>query len=376
MSDHERLSRRSFLKTAGVLAGAASLPGAALAEKEVPPADEPVEAAVSVPRRKLGRTGLEISAVSFGTGGGQAPNVLRYGIGKGINFIHTSTGYAGGRAITNVAEAIKNVSKDLVLGLKITWGPENDKAMDEALQTLGVDSVDIAFFTIHNAGDVASDKYRTGAERWKKAGKFKYIGLTTHGQMKECMETALDQGFYDVLMPSFNLGMREDCTPVLERAQKQNVPVLLMKTKHGLDDDGYGKAVPTYLGLPAVGTIIKTLSSFDAIDRMIGDATTKLSARDAADVDRIGRLAMAGHCTMCGVCTTVCPQGIPVADLVRCSDYYLAHSEYYQVAAETYAEVNCGRRAADCADCGLCEQTCRQDVPVRHHLRRADAMLA
>ncbi len=153
---------------------------------------------------KLGKTTLDLSAISIGTGSGPSAQVIKYAIKSGVNFIHTSVNYAGKKAIKEVAEAIKGQRDKVILGLKITWDPEDDKAMDNALKTLGVDSVDIAFFNIHKADDVNKDKYRKAAERWIKAGKFKYIGLTTHKEMKGCMENALKQGFYNALMPSYN----------------------------------------------------------------------------------------------------------------------------------------------------------------------------
>jgi len=375
MKSQDTLSRRKFLHSAGLVAAVAAVPGIAVSSVTNKLVAKPKpKKAPPLPRRKLGRTGMEISDLSVGTTGNQTPAVMRYAMDKGVNFIHTSVNYVGGKAILGVAEAIKGRRDGLFLGLKITWSPGDDKAMDDALKKLGVKYVDIAFFNIHKAKEVEKDKYGKAAERWKKAGKFRFIGLTTHSEMKGCMEAALKQGFYDALMPAYNMEIAKECAPVLAKAEKQGVGVILMKTRHALDEKAYLKAVPKFLDTPGVTTICKTMPTFADVDKMIAAAQTTLSARELGRLERVARIAMIGRCAMCGACTNACPQGLPVADFVRCSDYYLADSEYYGTAEETYAAF--AQRPTACTDCGVCEQVCAHNVPIRHHLQRLERVLA
>ena len=376
MGNKSDISRRNFLKAAGIAFGAATVGQSRVQGKELQAAEPPGDKGGILLKRKLGRTGLEVTTVSVGTGSGQEPNVLRYGISKGINFIHTSSTYAGGRAIRHVAEAIKGQRDKVFLGLKITWDALDDNAMNKALETLGVDQVDVAFFNIHSVRGMQDEKLKQGAERWKKSGKCRYIGLTTHKQIQGCVKAALDQGFYDVIMPSYNLGMEADMRPLLERAEKANVGVVLMKTQHGLDADAYGNAVAKYLATPGVTTICKTLNTFAAVDGMISDSGKRLDAKLDRTIRDAGRIGLAGRCSMCGVCDDVCPEGIDVADRVRCSDYYLAHSGYYGTAQEVFAGLKPWQGASVCTDCDLCEAACESGVPIRHHLNRVEKLLA
>ena len=370
MSNKYQVSRRDFFKGAGVIAGAAALAGAGASAAEV------VIKSSGVPLRKLGKTGLMVPEVSLGTGPGQDVNVMKYAISQGMNFIHTSANYKKGQAIKNVAEAIKGQRDKVILGLKITWEPDDDDAMDAALAKLGVDSVDIAFFNIHQADQVTDLKYRSGAERWKKKGKFSYIGLTSHKETAACMKAGLEQGFYDVLMPSYNLTQEEEFKPVFEKAQKENVGIVLMKTKKGIAGDTYYDAIPQYLATAGVTTINKGVTSFPEIKAII-EATQRPA--DEASMRRVreaARIAMAGHCTMCGVCEKQCPKGLPVADVVRCSDYYMENPEYVETAFETYGELASRPLASVCGDCRLCEEACVNGVPIAHHIRRAENALA
>ena len=376
------LSRRDFLTRAGALAAVASVPtiAAAAVTNKTEPVKAPEEAApekaaaAGVPKRQLGKTDLMLPVLSCGTGVGQAPNILNYAISKGVNFLHTSTGYARGRSIKNVGEAIKDKRDQVIVGLKITWEPDDLTRMDAALADLGIETADIAFFNIHNAEQVKQPKYEKAAEMLKKEGKCRYIGLTTHGDMKNCMDVALEQGFYDALMPSYNLSMADECAETFAKAAEKKVGVVLMKTQKGLDDEAYFAAMSTYLDTPGITTLLRTLSSFQQINNMIG-ALEPSSEEERASVMRLARRLAEGQCAMCGACTQACPKGLPVADLVRCSDYYMARSEHFVSAQDTYAEL-AGSMKSACDDCGACERVCARHVPVRHHVHRATRVLA
>ncbi len=287
-----------------------------------------------------------------------------------------TAGYAGGKAINNLGEAIRGHREDYIIGLKITWGPDDDRAMDAALNSLGIEQADICFFNIHKAADVRQDRYRKGAERWKAAGKFRYIGLTSHSDTLACMQAGLKEGFYDVLMPAYSLGMEDAFEDVFQQAQDRGTGVVLMKTGRGLGHDAYADAIPTYLNMPGVTTINKGMNSFDAVTRMLESARRRTSDEASTRLRSAARVAMSGHCIMCGACTNACPHSMPVADVVRCSDYYMEQPEYLAFAGEVYTSLP--RRPADslCGSCSSCETACPNGVPIRHHIRRADAMLA
>jgi predicted aldo/keto reductase-like oxidoreductase len=369
MKDSSKCSRSDFFKSAGLVAGAAVVAGGTVQAAEEKPKQE------GVPLRLLGKTDLKLPVVSLGTGSGQDPNVIKFAIAQGMTFIHTSTEYKGGVAIRNTAEAIKGQRDKVVLGLKITWAPDDDESMDDALRILGVDSVDIAFFNLHNAKDVRDPKYKAGAERWKKMGKFRYIGLTSHGDVANCMKEALDQGFYNALMPAYSISDEATFLPLFERAKKEGVGVVLMKTGRGVHG-AYEDAVPHYLATTGITTINKGVDNFQNIKKLVDASKSEPDKQAGIRVRNSARVAMSGHCLMCGACTDSCPKGLQVSDVVRCSDYYLESTEYVEMAFETYRGLSRTPSLAACGDCRVCEQACGNNVPVLHHIRRAETALA
>ena len=247
--------------------------------------------------------------------------------------------------------------------------------MDDALAALGVGSVEIAFFNIHKAAEVSDPKYRAGAERWKTAGKFRYIGLTSHNETAECLKAGLDQGFYDALMPSYSINDEEAFLPIFERAAKEGVGIILMKTGRGVQG-AYEESVPHYLATAGVTTINKGASSFAEIRQLVEASKMEADPQAGLRIRKSARLAMSGHCGMCGACSASCPRGLQVSDVVRCSDYYLENAQYVDMAYETYRGLARAPVSALCDDCGTCERVCPNGVPVAHHIRRAERALA
>lgn len=376
------LDRRTFLKTAGIAAAAVAVPTVLHAKvtnatKKVPAPPKAPEKPTpkELPRVKLGGTDLMLTVMSLGTGPGQDVNVMKFALKKGINFFHTSTSYAGGRAIRNVADTIKGMANPPHIGLKITWRPDDMDAFDKALETLGVDQVPIAFFNVHNAKKLEDPVYKKAAEQLKNAGKCRYIGLTSHSDTKNCMEIALKHGFYDALMPSYNISMAEEFAPVFEQAAKQKVGVVLMKTEKSLGGESYRKAIGMYQDTPAVTTINRGMTSLAQINTNVNAILNPSSKQEREEVARIARIAAIGSCEMCGACTAACPQNIAVADFVRCSDYYMQDAQI-EVAKETCAAIPRNQRPDTCTQCGACEKACPRNVPVRHHLARAKTLYA
>lgn len=117
--------------------------------------------------RKLGNSGLKVSALSFGSwvtfndqiGDDTAYNCMVEAYNAGVNFFDNAEGYSSGQAEIMMGKVIKKTGwkrSDLVLSTKIFWGGSgvNDKGLsrkhiiegtDASLKRLDVDYVDLIF---------------------------------------------------------------------------------------------------------------------------------------------------------------------------------------------------------------------------------------
>jgi len=227
--ERQKITRREFIKASSAVGvGLAFSNYAVLAEQaqeEKPKLSGPLRL------RTLGRTGLEVTELSFG--GIQIRDValLHMAIDKGINLIHTAPGYSGGRGIEIYGEVMKTKRQKVFLGLKET--PIGDK-VENALGKLNTDYVDILVPGIHDVEGISDPELPGAYEKLKKEGKIRFSGFACHDNMADVMAKAIELGFFDVMLISYNLDNRELLDPILAEAkEKHNVGFMAMKVvKH------------------------------------------------------------------------------------------------------------------------------------------------
>jgi len=370
-------TRREFLGQSAKLV-ASGVIGTTMLDKvaEAGPSEvsqtQPTSKPGPIETRKLGRTGLKVTVMILGTGRTNE-NTVRYGLAKGINFVHTALTYSRGRSIREVGKGIKGPKKNKVyLGLKITWDWNSDEPLNKALKILGREHVDVVFANKHrDPREVAAPAIKERFEKWKKQGKVRFLGLTTHGNMKKIMEAALKTGWYDCLMPSYQLNLRKDYLGIFKECEKKNIGVIAMKTKIS---EGNTTAVPVYLRDKAVTAICKTMNSLRAVDAYVQSTKRKVSEAEARKIMEIADVSALGRCEMCGACTAACPNGLAVNDIVRSVDYYVDTAHDYEMGRENYVEIASTMNSDHCLDCGTCETACPNGVPIRHFIKRAKGL--
>ncbi len=371
-----KCTRREFLGKSTKLAASGLLGTAILGcESGTVPTESQEEIDYSalppVTMRTLGRTGLDVSSISLGTVGTNE-NTIRYGIKNGINFIHTSPEYSGGRSMREVAKAIKGQRDKVFLGLKVIWNWDRDDELHKSLKVLGTDYVDIAFFNIHNDPKlVASRKVKSTFAKWKKQGYARFLGLTTHGGMKECMEAALETNWYDCLMPTYQIHQRKHYRDLLKKCEENNIGIIAMKTKI---NPSKSDLVPVFLRDRPITTLCRTMTSLREVAVYIHATTKQISSEESLTIMRRESLASVGRCVMCGACTLNCPDGLAVSDVVRCVDYYVDTMGDYHIGKENYLAIGSQTAFNNCDRCGVCEDLCPNNVPIRNYVKRSKEM--
>lgn len=250
-NDAPPLSRRHVLAGAaafGMALGGVRAEARAGAEGETKSSPGDGDGLGTIPRRRLGKTGAEVSILGLGTATmGENPStveecasVFSEAIDRGINYIDTARIY--GNAEEALGKILRTARDKVFLVTKCMTDTAEDaqKSFEESLRLLGVEAVDVLH--LHSTGDrnleVALGE--GGAwqylQRMKKEGKTRFIGITGHNRPANFLRV-LDTGAVDVMMVAMNFvdrhiyGFEEK---VLPKARELGVGVMAMKTFGGL----------------------------------------------------------------------------------------------------------------------------------------------
>jgi aryl-alcohol dehydrogenase-like predicted oxidoreductase len=181
--------------------------------------------------KKVGRTGLKVSAFGIGTMyfGNQiiepdAINVIDTAFEKGINFIDTANAYSGGRSEEIVGKAIKNKRHAVVLATKVAHkqgsGP-NDvglshehiiTAFENSLRRLNTDYVDMYYAHIPDYTTPIEETLRA-FDILVKQGKVRYIACSNYRawQLMKALWVSdhFDLPRFDCIQSPYNLLTRD-----------------------------------------------------------------------------------------------------------------------------------------------------------------------
>ncbi len=238
MRSHDKISRREFLERGSLAVGAVAAVPALLAAGSA-------EAAVSIPRRTLGRTGVSVSILAMGCGSRflaypaeQATSVLERAVGLGINYLDTAADYGKGESETRVGRFLATRRRDVFLATKVPPSARTrDAAMrevDASLKRLQTDHVDLLH--LHGLGDEADLAKIEAADgalkalyelRAQKVARF--VGMTSHAN-GAVMATAIERHDLDCVQMAMNparaLRFEELALPA---ANRKTLGVILMK---------------------------------------------------------------------------------------------------------------------------------------------------
>ena len=148
-NDPSQVQRREFLQ-AGALASAAAV---TLGSPSL--GDEPKASKTTLPTRKLGKTGVDVTILNQGTwrAPGALDRILRFSYANGVRYFDTAKSYGSEPGIAKWMQAMPEVRKNIFLVTKDS--PRDPSQMmgmlDQRLASLKTDYVDLFF--IHALGD-------------------------------------------------------------------------------------------------------------------------------------------------------------------------------------------------------------------------------
>jgi predicted aldo/keto reductase-like oxidoreductase len=167
-------------------------------------------------KRKLGRTGLQLSIIGFGgfhlieVPKEEASFLLNTYLDNGGNYIETAAQYGEGISEKKVGYALASRRDELVLATKTTARTRDGAlaSLEQSLKHLRTDHVDIFFMhepqTVEESEQIlAPGGAMEAVHTARDAGKVLFVGISGHGRPAGILH-AIQNLSYDVLMTGFN----------------------------------------------------------------------------------------------------------------------------------------------------------------------------
>lgn len=316
--------------------------------------------------RPVGDTGIYLSVISMG-GLLIDESVHHYAIDHGVNFVHMSKSYKGGSSIRTLSKVMKTRRKDVYIAMK-----DNFNDIDEILRLLHTDHIDFLMFNRHNRKDVNDPRILERFEKYKKQGKVRFMGLTSHKDVKACVRTGIESGNYQLIMPVLNQPGFEAMTEELRLAHARGVGVMGMKTMKGMKDTALQMAyLKKLLQNPAVTTVTKGINSFEVFDRYLQTMKEGLSQSEDMSLYRYAQQNRSNNCMMCGECENTCPHDLEISTMLRSKDYYYEQVGDKELAVNTLRNISRERLDTQfCRDCRECESVCPNGIHIVERLEQ------
>jgi predicted aldo/keto reductase-like oxidoreductase len=403
MDRQDGLTRRAFIKSVGL--GGLAVTGTD-AIQTMASTQQSEEKAQSVPKRKLGKTGVEVSILSLGGMFDTINNqlLLRQAYNWGVTYWDTAEGYGNGlseegfgRFFTRNPEARKDIF--LVTKTRPATPDKMTSALDTSLKKLHTDHVDLFFcHGVSSLSEIVAP-IREWAAQMKKDGKMKFFGFSTHTNMEDCLLAAAKMNWIDTVMFTYNFRLMH--TPRMKEAVAAcvdtGIGLVAMKTQGGgpvkteseaelqlvarLIERGFTDKQARLKAVwenPNIASICSQMPSLTILSANVA-ASRDLTAMSQNDLELLERLAMetcTGYCAGCGrICYEAMGRAIPVSDVMRCLMYYREYGDR-DLAREVFADLpEQARERLTGLDYSKAERSCPQGLAITRLMREASQLL-
>ena len=384
------LNRRNFLKTSLTgLAAVGAVPGAvkaaALGTAGGGGSAKPIV-------RTLGKTGLKVPVVSMGVMNADNPAVVQAALEAGITLLDTASGYQRGRNEQMIGQVVKGRARDSFMIATKVPGPNRDRSMqgldaagleqsflgkfDECLSRLGLDHVEVLYLHNNTEPEHVQNPAIIGAlQKAKRAGKARFIGITTHGNEPAVIRATMETNAYDVVLTAYNFRQDHaaDVRKAVAEAAAAGLGIVAMKTQAGAYWDkekqqpiNMRAALKWVLNDPNVATAIPGFTTFDQLKEdwsVVSDIT--LTPEELKDL-HLGEQVAGLYCQQCGQCLAGCPKGLPIPDLMRGYMYAYGYRNL-QAAHELVGSLDLAENP--CGSCASCSAVCAKGFDLADRVR-------
>jgi predicted aldo/keto reductase-like oxidoreductase len=361
---------------------------------------------------EYGKIGVQVSAVGFGgmrfdTSKSDAANaeLLLYAHSKGINYFDTAPEYCEDHSEDIFGVALKQMTdvRDQIYVSTKGMPQSSDtadkarKAVEKSLKRLNVDRIDfyhvwcVRKMAQYESAMKKGGQYE-GLAKCKDEGLINNIVISTHlpgGQIRKIIEKNEFEGVllgvnilnfpyrWDGVQAACDAGLGVVAmNPLAGGVIPQHEDDLAFLA--GADETPTEAAIRFCVSCPQITVVLVGFTTKAHID-MACRIAESCKPFMQADIDRVRKHVsknMDSLCTGCGYCMNdLCPQNIPIAGYMQTYNEKLLHHETdkgmidrvkfqheWGYVADRKAD------AADCIECGECEQVCTQHLNIAERL--------
>jgi hypothetical protein len=336
-----------------------------------------------------------------------AAEMIRYAIDRGVNYVDTAYVYHGGNGETAVAQALAGgYRQKVLLATKLPiWSVEKlsdcDRFFDQQLAKLQTDRID--FYLLHCLQKHSWAKMRElgvlgWAEKQQAAGRIRHFGFSFHDAYETLVEIldAYDWPFCQIQYNFVNEAVQAG-TRGLQYAAAKGVGVIVMEPLFGgtlanppepIRPMWDGRRPPDVAlrwlwNKPEVSLVLSGMSTLKQVRENLQSAgRAEIGALDEAEAALVARVQAEYQklspvpCTKCGYCAP-CPNGVNIPvnfELFNNATVFQGSSQV--LCRNLYLALPESQRASACADCGICEEHCPQQIKIRGLLAKVKKQFA
>lgn len=372
----------------------------------------PVKKKPAMLYRKLGKTNIDISLLSFGTmrwiSEESCYETVQHGLDAGMNYFDCSTGYVGGMSELWTGTAVKGRRAEAYVSSKTQYGKAPSEsavrsAIETSLKKMGLEYFD--FYQLWGLGsmDMLHDALKkggfvSGIRKAMADGLIRDgLGFTFHGT-PEVFRAAVGTGEFMAATVSYNLMKRTEEENIRYAAEK-GVGIFVMNPLGGgvlamtgdrqmsfLTGEGEGPwygALRFLFANDGVTAALVGVSAPEQIDRDLQalrgeDGLTEAWRQGMAQSVDAVELTDPGFCTGCKYCE-VCAHGFGPSKLMQALRnaklYQVGEADLKQWIYSAYVHDTAPEeQLARCIECGLCEAKCPQHLQITDEIKRMKAL--
>ncbi|UCC67566.1 MAG: aldo/keto reductase [Armatimonadota bacterium] len=368
--------------------------------------------------RVLGRTGLRVSALGFGTMRFKmadrhvdqelAVSALHRAMDLGVNYFDSAVGYCNSESEIVLGKALKRRRDGIVVSTKYPpWdrsltADDCRQVIEQSLSRLDTDFIDV--YHMHSLDWETAQKVLAeggavdGARKAKEEGLVKHLGFSFHDdpeRMIDIIEAAPD---FDVVTCQYNLLDRAN-EKSIAAAHERGLGVVIMgpvgggrlgfpsEKVQGLLSGGT-KTTPEIalrfvLSNPNVSVALSGMNTIEMVEQNAATASresvlTEEERRTIVQALEENRRLADLYCTGCGYCMP-CPNGVNIPENFRLMNLHRvwgltgsARERYTWFGPKRPNNLDAGA----CVECGECEPKCPQKIAIIEQLKETHRALA